>query len=71
MYTRIKIQRTERTDTSHDKIYTVPFIFQDTKIKRAWFNDEWWFCVSDVVEALTYSADVKQYVKKCAHMMPK
>lgn len=39
-------------------------VFQDTKIKRTWFNEEWWFCVSDIVEALTDSADVKQYIKK-------
>ncbi|MCK4270423.1 MAG: hypothetical protein KAW93_08075 [Methanogenium sp.] len=28
-------------------------VFQDSKIKRTWFNDEWWGCVSDVVEART------------------
>lgn len=39
-------------------------VFQDKKIKRKWFNDEWWFCVYDIVEALTESADVKQYIKK-------
>jgi hypothetical protein len=39
-------------------------VFQDRKIRRTWFNDEWWFSVSDVVEALTDSADVKQYIKK-------
>jgi prophage antirepressor-like protein len=39
-------------------------VFQDKNIKRTWFNDEWWFCVSDIVEALTDSADVKQYIKK-------
>jgi len=39
-------------------------VFQDIKIKRTWFNDEWWFCVPDVVEALTDSVNVKQYIKK-------
>ena len=39
-------------------------VFQDRKIRRTWFNGEWWFSVSDVVEALTDSADVKQYIKK-------
>jgi len=39
-------------------------VFQDTRIKRTWYNDEWWFCVSDIVQALTDSADVKQYIKK-------
>jgi hypothetical protein len=39
-------------------------VFQDRKIRRTWFNGEWWLSVSDVVEALTDSADVKQYIKK-------
>ncbi|MBW6519260.1 MAG: Bro-N domain-containing protein [ANME-2 cluster archaeon] len=39
-------------------------VFQDKKIRRTWFKNEWWFCVSDIVEALTDSADVKQYIKK-------
>ena len=39
-------------------------VFQDRKIRRTWFNDEWWFCISDIVEVLTDSADVKQYIKK-------
>ncbi len=44
-------------------------VFQDRKIRRTWFNGEWWFSVSDVVEALTDSADVKQYIKKCASVI--
>ena len=39
-------------------------VFQDKKIRRTWFNNEWCFCVSDIVEALTDSTDVKQYIKK-------
>ena len=39
-------------------------IFQDNKIKREWFKNEWWFCISDVVEAFTESTVVKQYIKK-------
>ncbi|MEK6857438.1 MAG: Bro-N domain-containing protein, partial [Nanoarchaeota archaeon] len=34
---------------------------QDKKIRRTWFNDEWWFSVVDVVEVLTDSADSKDY----------
>ena len=44
-------------------------VFQNRKIRRTWFNAGWWFSVSDVVEALTDSADVKQYIKKCAHVI--
>jgi DNA-damage-inducible protein D len=39
-------------------------IFQDKKIRRTWFNDEWWFSVVDIVRALTDSSDPKQYMKK-------
>ena len=39
-------------------------VFQDKKIRRTWFNDEWWFSVADIVQLLTESMDTKQYIKK-------
>src|SRR3989344_658523 len=39
-------------------------VFQDKKIRRTWFNDEWWFVLEDIVQALTDSNDPKQYVQK-------
>lgn len=36
-------------------------VFQDTKIRRIWHNNEWHFSIVDVVEALTESADAKDY----------
>ncbi len=39
-------------------------IFQGKKIRRTWFNDEWWFVIEDIVEALTDSKDPKQYIQK-------
>ncbi|MBI5000024.1 MAG: Bro-N domain-containing protein [Euryarchaeota archaeon] len=36
-------------------------VFQDRKIRRTWFNDEWWFSVVDVVEALTESHRARKY----------
>ena len=27
-------------------------VFKDKKIRRVWFNDEWWFSVTDIVGAL-------------------
>ena len=34
------------------------------KIRRVWHNEEWFFSVTDIVQALTESTDVKQYIKK-------
>ncbi|MFK7948855.1 MAG: BRO family protein [Saprospiraceae bacterium] len=33
-------------------------------MRRTWYNEEWWFSVSDVVEVLTETKDVRQYIKK-------
>ena len=38
-------------------------VFQGTKIRRTWFNDEWWFVAIDIVEALTDSKDPSGYLK--------
>ncbi len=35
--------------------------FQGKKIRRTWFNDEWWFSVVDIVEALTESGRARKY----------
>ncbi len=39
-------------------------VFQEKQIRRTWHNEEWWFAVSDVVEILSESKDVRQYIKK-------
>jgi hypothetical protein len=41
-------------------------LFESKKIRSAWNDDEekWYFSVQDVVEVLTDSADIKQYIKK-------
>jgi len=36
-------------------------VFQDQKIRRTWFNDEWWFSVVDIVGALTESDRARKY----------
>ena len=36
-------------------------VFQDKKIRRTWHEDEWFFSVVDIVEALTESVDAKDY----------
>ncbi len=38
-------------------------VFRGKSIRRAWFNDEWWFVAADIVEALTDSRDPRGYLK--------
>ena len=38
-------------------------VFQGRKIRRTWFNHEWWFAAIDIVEALTDSRDPSGYLK--------
>lgn len=39
-------------------------LFEKQEIRRRWYNEEWYFSVEDVVQVLTDSIDVKQYIKK-------
>ena len=41
-----------------------PTIFEEKEVRRVWRNERWYFSVSDVVQALTDSGDVRQYIKK-------
>ncbi len=36
-------------------------VFQDNKIRRIWHNEEWWFSVVDIIEALTESGRARKY----------
>lgn len=36
-------------------------VFQNKKIRRTWFNDEWWFSVVDIIAALTQSDRARKY----------
>ena len=36
-------------------------VFQGKKIRRTWFNDEWWFSVINIVEVLTESGRARKY----------
>jgi len=38
-------------------------IFEDKKIRKTWFNEEWWFVAQDIIIALTDSKDSKGYLK--------
>ncbi len=39
-------------------------LFEEKEIRRKWYNGEWYFSVEDVIQILTDSVDVKQYIKK-------
>ena len=43
---------------------THPTIFEEKEVRRVWRDEKWYFSVSDVVQALTDSNDVRQYIKK-------
>ena len=47
-------------------IYDLVKIFDQTKIRVVWDDvaEKWFFSIADVVQVLTESADVKQYIKR-------
>ena len=46
------------------KITTKIAIFQRKEIRKIIHKNEWWFSVADVVEVLTDTVDVRQYIKR-------
>jgi DNA-damage-inducible protein D len=42
----------------------LPAIFKAKEVRRVWHEEQWFFAVSDVVQVLTDSVDVKSYIKK-------
>ena len=50
----------EEVDMEENKLA----LFEEKEIRREWYKDDWYFSVEDVVEILTGSLDVKQYIKK-------
>src|SRR3990167_793361 len=39
-------------------------IFKGKKIRKTLFKNEWWFVVADVIQILTDTSNVKDYIKK-------
>lgn len=39
-------------------------IFRNTKVRKVYYRNEWWFALNDVIVTLTESADPTQYLKK-------
>jgi len=44
-------------------------VFQGKRIRRKWFNDEWWFSVVDIVGVLAESEDTRNYWKVLKHRL--
>ena len=42
-------------------------VFENRKIRRIWYNNEWYFSVVDVVGILTDSPDPRNYWKVLKH----
>ena len=45
-------------------------VFKKKNIRRVIHNNEWWFSVADIVEVLTETTDVRQYIKKMRQRDP-
>ena len=45
-------------------------IFQKKEIRKTIYKNEWWFSVADVIEVLTDSTDIKQYIKRMRQRDP-
>lgn len=39
-------------------------VFESKEIRRVWHEDKWWFAVADIVEILSETKDVRQYIKR-------
>jgi len=39
-------------------------IFRGREIRKTLYRNEWWFVVNDIVEALTDTPNVKDYIRK-------
>ena len=54
---------TDESEKSKNEHHSIA-LFQQKKIRRVWHQGQWYFSVTDVVEVLSSSNDVRQYVKK-------
>lgn len=39
-------------------------VFEEREVRRTWHHEQWYFAVNDVVQILTDSKNIKQYIKK-------
>ena len=47
-----------------DKDQTQLALFEEKEIRRKWKNNDWYFCIEDIVFVLTDSSNPKEYIKK-------
>jgi prophage antirepressor-like protein len=52
-----------KNPAGHDKPENHLVVFQEKAIRRTWHNEEWWFCIVDVVAVLTDSVQPEGYIK--------
>jgi DNA-damage-inducible protein D len=45
-------------------------IFKEKSIRRTWFNEAWWFVITDVIAAITNSAQPAGYIKDMRRREP-
>jgi hypothetical protein len=45
-------------------------LFEDRQVRRVFHQDEWWFVLTDIVLALTDSANPSDYLKKLRRCDP-
>ena len=39
-------------------------IFEGREIRKVWHDGEWWFSVADVIEVLSETTNIRDYIKK-------
>ena len=39
-------------------------VFEENEVRRTWHNEQWFFVVEDVIQALIESKDTKQYIQR-------
>ncbi len=54
-----QLKKTEKTESQNKLI-----VFQGKNVRRAWYNNEWYYSLVDVISVLTDSANPTDYLKK-------
>jgi DNA-damage-inducible protein D len=47
-----------------------PTIFEKKEVRRVWNNEQWYFAINDIVETLTQTPNVSDYIKKMRQRDP-